>query len=287
MQNGYEKPFGIQQSDRQRHVYVVGKTGTGKTTLLHNLIIQDILTGRGVGVLDPHGDLAQGLLDYIPPHRRDDVVYFNPTDYDHPVSFNLLRNVPPEHRHLAASGIVSAFKSIWRDSWGPRLEYILYAAAAALLDCENTSILGIHRMLFDVAYRQWVVRQIEDPAVRSFWVNEFEQYDKRYLREVIRHAVFGNAGTLISFRVGGSDAATLAQEFDCDLSPRAFTELGNHRICVKPLIDGESYQPFTGRTVQFDLKRFGGQSTIMERSGQRYGRPRKEVEDRLRRWLDS
>jgi hypothetical protein len=182
---GGTEPFGLHVADRRHHVYCLGKTGTGKTTLLENLIVQDLQAGRGVGVIDPHGDLAEDLLDHIPPWRSDDVVYFNPADRDYPVGFNLLKTVPRETRHLVASGLVSALKNIWRDSWGPRLEYILYAATAALLDCENSSILGIQRILADVRYRRWVVKQIKDPIVKSFWRDEFENYDRRFLNEAI------------------------------------------------------------------------------------------------------
>src|SRR5437016_455422 len=120
------KPFGLPRADRRQHVYVLGKTGSGKTTLLRNLILQDIEAGQGVGVIDPHGDLAQDLLDHISPWRTDHVIYFNPADQEFPIAFNLLKRVPPQTRHLVASGVVGAFKSIWRDSWGPRLEYVLY-----------------------------------------------------------------------------------------------------------------------------------------------------------------
>lgn len=182
---GGEAAFGISRTDRRQHLYLIGKTGAGKTTLLKNLILQDIAAGEGVGVIDPHGDLAEELLDFIPPKRIDDVVYFNPGDYDHPVALNLLHSPDPTKRHLVASGIVSALKSIWRDSWGPRLEYILYACCAALLECENVSLLGIQRMLSDSRYRAWVVRQVDDPAVRSFWETEFARYDPRFLQEAI------------------------------------------------------------------------------------------------------
>ncbi|GFO82750.1 MAG: hypothetical protein A49_23770 [Methyloceanibacter sp.] len=182
---GGETPFGLSPVDRRQHVFVVGKSGTGKTTLLRNLILQDIVAGRGVGVIDPHGDLAVDLLDHIPPGRTDDVVYFNPADQDYPIGLNLLGRVPNEIRHLVASGVVGAMKSIWRDSWGPRLEYLLYAAAAALLECENVSLLGVQRMFVDERYRAWVVKQVQDPVVRSFWFDEFAGYDRRFLVEAV------------------------------------------------------------------------------------------------------
>jgi hypothetical protein len=182
---GGELPLQLCGADRRQHLYVIGKTGSGKTTLLRSLILQDIEAGRGVAVLDPHGDLAQDLLDHIPPWRTDHVVYFNPADAEHAIAFNLLKSVPPRTRHLVASGVAGAFKSIWRDSWGPRLEYVLHCCISALLDCQNASILGILRMLVDGTYRDWVVRQCRDPMVRSFWEREFAGYDKRFLAEVI------------------------------------------------------------------------------------------------------
>ena len=141
--------FGISTDDQRQHIYIIGKTGSGKTTLLRNLIVQHIAMGHGVGLIDPHGDLAEELLHHIPAHRADHLVYFNPGDLEFPIGHNLLANVAPDDRHLVASGIVGAFKSIWRDSWGPRLEYILYNAIAALLECENATLLRVKRMLTD------------------------------------------------------------------------------------------------------------------------------------------
>lgn len=182
---GEEKPIVLSAADRLHHLYVIGKSGTGKTTLLRNLILQDIEAGRGVGVIDPHGDLALDILDHIPRHRVEDVAYFDPADAEFPVGLNLLGRVAKEKRHLVASGIVTVFRGIWSDSWGPRLEYILYAAVAALLDCDNVSLMGIPRMLSDETYRAWVVKQVEDPMVRSFWVNEFARYDRKFIQEAI------------------------------------------------------------------------------------------------------
>ncbi len=179
------QPFGISPSDLRHHVYVIGKTGSGKTTLLRNLLIQHIRLGHGVGLIDPHGDLAEDILQSIPPRRASDVVCFNPGDLEYPVAMNLLANVPKDERHLVASGIVGACKSIWADSWGPRLEYILYNAIAALLDCENTSLLGVNRLLTDERYRAWVIRQIKDPFIRDSWENEYGGYDPRFRREAI------------------------------------------------------------------------------------------------------
>jgi hypothetical protein len=178
-------PFGISHVDQRQHIYAIGKTGSGKTTLLRNLMVQHIALGHGVGLVDPHGDLAEEILQHIPSHRADHLVYFNPSDLEFPIGLNLLANVLPDERHLIASGIVSAFKSIWRDSWGPRLEYILYNAIAALLDCSGATLLGVNRMLVDEKYRAAVVRQIKDPFVRSFWAEEYAGYDPRFQREAI------------------------------------------------------------------------------------------------------
>lgn len=182
---GGSQPFGLSRDSRSQHVYVVGKTGTGKSTLLRNMLIQDIEAGQGVGLIDPHGDLAEELLDCIPPGRLRDVIYFNPADREHPIGLNLLRSASEGQEHLVASGLVSAFKNVWADSWGPRLEYVLYGCMAALAYAENATILGAQRMLTDSEYRRWVVEQVKDPMVRAFWRDEFEGFDKRHLSEVI------------------------------------------------------------------------------------------------------
>jgi len=125
------------------------------------------------------------VLNHIPPRRTDHVVYFDPSDQDFPIGLNLLADVLPDRRHLIVSGIVGAMKSIWRESWGPRLEYILSAALSALTECQNVSLLGVQRMLVDERYRQWVLRQVSDPIVRQFWLEEFTGYDSRLRAEAI------------------------------------------------------------------------------------------------------
>jgi hypothetical protein len=182
---GDSQPFGISAADQRQHIYVIGKTGSGKTTLLRNLIIQHIGLGHGVGLIDPHGDLAEELLHHVPPARADHLCYFNPGDLEFPIGLNLIANVAPDDRHLVASGIVGALKGIWRDSWGPRLEYILYNAVSALLDCENVTLLGVSRMLADPRYRARVIRQVKDPFIRAFWAEEYGGYDPRFQREAI------------------------------------------------------------------------------------------------------
>jgi hypothetical protein len=177
--------YGLFQADRRRHVYIIGKSGTGKTTLLENLIVQDIVTGRGVGVIDPHGDLADRLLDVIPRYRTHDVIYFNPNDRSNPIGFNLLASVPDEQVSVVVEGIVSACKSVWHDSWGPRLEYILGNTLAALLPAERTTLLSVPRFLTDTRYRARVLEQVSDPMVRYFFMNEYDRYPERLRLEAI------------------------------------------------------------------------------------------------------
>lgn len=402
--------FGLSERDRRHHLYTIGKSGAGKTTLLRNLILQDIEAGRGVAVIDPHGDLATDLLDHMPRHRIEDVAYFNPADMEHPIGLNLFGATPPDERHLVASGIVGIFKTIWPEFWGPRLEYILYAASAALLDCENVTLLGVQRMLSDSRYRAWVIKQIKDPMVRSFWVNEFERYDKKFLNEAIapiqnkvgqllmsphvrnilgqvrsrinarfmmdngrifiadvskgklgadksnllgamlvtefqlaamsradtpenkrrdfylyvdefqsfasdsfisilsearkyrlcltlshqyidqlkpeiRDAVFGNVGSIVSFRVGHRDALALEQAFGGTWLASQFTSLGNFEVCAKLLADGQDREPFLGTTLPPIGKRYGRREKIIRRSREKYASRRTTVESKIKRWL--
>lgn len=177
--------FGIKTDDRRRHMYVIGKTGMGKTNLLENLAIQDIKHGKGVAFIDPHGDTAEKLIKAIPANRINDVIYFNPADQDFPIAFNVMENVNPEYKHLIASGLVGVFKKLWADSWGPRLEYILRNAILALLEYPGSTLLGVTRILVDKDYREKVVANVSDPVVRAFWVDEFSKWNDRVLQEVI------------------------------------------------------------------------------------------------------
>ncbi|MFA6526462.1 MAG: type IV secretion system DNA-binding domain-containing protein [Candidatus Buchananbacteria bacterium] len=179
------RPFGIKRDDRRRHMYIIGKTGMGKTTLLENLIISDIINGEGCCYIDPHGDTAEKILDFIPSHRINDVVYMNPADTSFPIAFNIMEAVEETHKHLIASGIVSVFKKQFAESWGPRLEYILRNTIMALLDYPGSTLLGVMRILVEKDYRDKVVEKIKDPVVRSFWVNEFTKWNDRVLQEVI------------------------------------------------------------------------------------------------------
>lgn len=175
--------FGIKAKDRTRHVYVIGKTGMGKSTLLENMAVQDIQNGEGMAFMDPHGSTADKLLDYVPEHRKKDVVYFAPFDTDNPISFNVMEDVGPDKRHLVVSGLMSAFKKIWVDAWSARMEYILNNVLLALLEFPGATLLGVNRMLSDKDFRKAVVDNISDPSVKAFWVDEFAKYGDRYMQE--------------------------------------------------------------------------------------------------------
>jgi len=140
---GRQVKFGIKEADRTRHVYVIGKTGMGKSTLLENMAIQDIQGGQGMAFIDPHGKSAEFLLDFIPAERQKDVIYFAPFDLDYPISFNVLEDVGKDKRHLVANGLMSTFKKIWVDAWSARMEYILNNTLLALLEYPGATLLGL------------------------------------------------------------------------------------------------------------------------------------------------
>src|SRR6266516_1328299 len=160
-------PFGIGQVDRRSHMWVLGASGTGKTSFIERCLQQDIQAGRGVGVIDPHGDLAAAVLAAVPPERIKDVVLLDMMDTAWPVALNVLQGAS-EPETIAAS-LVGAFKNHFADSWGPRLEYCLYMCLASLTAANNTSLLGVNRLLVDDAYRAQVLGMVTDPAVQMFW----------------------------------------------------------------------------------------------------------------------
>ncbi|MFN3692497.1 MAG: type IV secretion system DNA-binding domain-containing protein [Candidatus Paceibacteria bacterium] len=178
-------PFGIKARDRQRHMYVIGKTGMGKSTLLENMAAQDIQSGEGMAFIDPHGSAAEKLLEYIPEHRVNDVIYFAPFDLDNPVSFNVMEDVGPDKRHLVVSGLMSTFKKIWVDAWSARMEYILTNALLALIEYPDTTLLSVNRLFSDKHFRNRVVDYVKDPAVKAFWVEEFAAYTDRFAAEAL------------------------------------------------------------------------------------------------------
>jgi CxxC-x17-CxxC domain-containing protein len=177
--------FGIKTDDRRRHVYVIGKTGMGKSILLENMALADIYAGHGVAYIDPHGDTADKFLDFIPPHRINDVVYFNPADMAFPVGFNILEIVNENQKHLVASGLMGVFKKIWPDVWSPRMEYILLNCVLALLDTPGSTLLGISRILADKDFRREIVNNVKDPIVKAFWLTEFAKYTDKFASEAI------------------------------------------------------------------------------------------------------
>ncbi len=177
--------FGIKTDDRRRHLYIIGKTGMGKTVLQENMVMSDIMAGHGVCYVDPHGDTAEKILDYIPSNRINDVVYFNPADLEYPVGFNILESVAEDQKHLVSNGLMGVFKKIWPDVWSPRMEYILQNCVMALLDYPGATLLGINRLLVDDEYRKRVVAKIRDPIVKTFWIAEFESWTDKYKAEAL------------------------------------------------------------------------------------------------------
>ncbi len=180
---GKPLPFGIKRRDRARHMYIIGKTGMGKSTLLENMAIQDIRNGEGMAFIDPHGSTADRIMEYVPAHRIKDVVYFAPFDMDYPVAFNVMEDVGYDKRHLVVSGLLSAFRKIWVDAWSARMEYILSNTLLALLEYEGATLLDVNRMLINKHFRKKVVDNVQDPIVRSFWVDEFANYTDRYTQD--------------------------------------------------------------------------------------------------------
>ena len=412
------KRFGIKLDDRRRHMYVVGKTGMGKTVLLENMAIQDIQAGKGVGFVDPHGEAAEKLLDFIPSSRVNDVVYINPADLGYPIAFNIMKNVDLEHRHLVAAGLMGVFKKIWPDVWSARMEYILNNSILALLEYPGSTLLGVNRMLADPEYRKKVVEKVTDPVVKSFWVQEFARYTQRYeveataaiqnkvgqfisaplirniigqvkssvdMREMmdkgkililnlskgrigednsrllgallitklqlaamsrvdipeedrrdfflyvdefqnfatesfvnilsearkyrlslilanqylaqleemtptgkstrIKDAVFGNVGTIITFRIGAEDAEFLEKELLPEFTIQDLVNLPKYHIYLKLMIDGIAGNPFSAETLSpLEKPAISNQEKIIKVCRERYGTRREIVEDKIARW---
>jgi type IV secretory pathway TraG/TraD family ATPase VirD4 len=370
---GRRRLFGVKREDRRSHMYVIGKTGTGKSTLLETLLRQDIARGDGCAIVDPHGELVERLYAWIPERRRTDVILFDPAAADS-LGFNPLAAVPAPKRSLAVAGLVEVFKKTWLDSWGPRVEHLLRNALFALLEQPEATLADIGRLLHDPGYRERALERVTNRAVRAFWRQEYEDYSKSLrslivaplenklgafltdptMREVlsvrqgldirgimdkrqvllvnlskgklgegpamllgsllvsqialqglaraespessrrdfflyldefqtfatknltamlselrkyrvslilanqylgqldpeIRHAILGNVGTLVSFRVGPTDARILSREFAPEFSTADLTSLPNHEIYVRLMVDGSIARPFSGEALK-------------------------------------
>jgi type IV secretory pathway TraG/TraD family ATPase VirD4 len=371
---GEGRLFGIKREDRFSHVYVIGKTGTGKSTLLERMALQDLERGNGFALIDPHGDLVERIAERVPPKRLLDVIYLNTADPTQPFGYNPLRHVRYDRIALAASGMMEVFAKMWPEAWGVRMEHILRNVLMALLEQPSATLHDVLRIISDKAYRKSVAASLKNETVRTFLQKEFERftfgyradgiapiqnkigafladpllnriltapkidlhirrimdegrvllvnlakgrigedsasllggllvttiglagysrvdhdvYKRRdffiymdefqsfttlalaemlsemrkyrlsftiahqYLHQLtpdIRHAVLGNAGTLISFRVGAEDAPYLAREFSGVFEERDLVQLPNHRIYLKLMIDGMPSGPFSAGTV--------------------------------------
>jgi hypothetical protein len=178
-------PFGIKRDDRRRHMYILGKTGMGKSTFLQNMCIQDIYNGEGVCFIDPHGEAAEYIMDRVPSYRQNDVIYFDPSDTNFPIGFNMLEQKSGEEKFLVASGMMAVFTKLWAGMWSTRMEYILNNCILALLDSPGNTLLGITRMLTDKAFRNKIISKITDPIVKNFWLVEFAGFNDRYKQEAI------------------------------------------------------------------------------------------------------
>lgn len=229
---GDRRKFGIKGIDRRRHIYIIGKTGMGKSTLLENMIFSDILQGKGVAIIDPHGDLADAVINFVPKNRTNDVIVFDPADTEFPVSFNMMDCKLPEHRTLVASGLIGVFKKMYGESWGPRLEHILRNTILALLETPNTTMLGIMRMLVDNKFRKRIVKNVTNPMVRSFWLDEFAKYQDRMRTEAVS-PIQNKVGQFLSSPVIRNIVGQVKSAFDIRYA------MDNNKIVVVNLSKGK------------------------------------------------
>ena len=406
--------FGIKAKDRLKHVYVIGKTGMGKSTLLENMAVQDIKGNEGMAFIDPHGKTADLLLEYVPPERIKDVVYFAPFDTDFPISFNVMEDVGPDKRHLVVNGLMSAFKKLFgEESFSDRMQYILQNTILALLEYPDSTMLGINRMLTDKAYRDKVVANVTDSSVKTYWTQEFANYTERFaaeatpaiqnkigqftanplvrniigqkkssfdfrklmdegkimiinlskgrvgeananligsmlitkiylaamsradtkesdlnklpnfylyvdefqsfanesfadilsearkyklnltiahqyieqMEEEVRAAVFGNVGTMVTFRVGAYDAEVLEKEFAPVFTAEDLVNLGSYQIYLKLMIDGIGSKPFSASTLPpIEKPEVSSVEEIIRHSRRVYAEPKAEVEKKILDW---
>ncbi|MBT4941977.1 MAG: type IV secretion system DNA-binding domain-containing protein [Candidatus Magasanikbacteria bacterium] len=408
---GKVKKFGIKTDDRRRHMYIVGKTGMGKSTLMENMVLQDIYNGQGVGVVDPHGDFAEKIINFIPEERIDDVVYFNPADKAYPIGLNILEVLNEDQRHLVVGGLMATFKKIWPDVWSARMEYILANTLSSLVEVPGTSLMGINRMYADKNYRKSIISQMKDPMVKRFWFDEYDKWEPRYqkeavapvqnkvgqflstsvirnmvaqeksgfdirqamdnkkilivnlskgrlgednssllggmlitkiqlaamervdqpeserkdfflyvdefqnfatpsfanilsearkyrlglimahqyiaqLDEVVADAVFGNVGTIVSFRVGSADAEVLAKEFTPQFIEEDIVNLGKFSIILKLMIDGVASAPFSSGTLPPIGSPTGSEEKVISGSREKYAVDREVIEEVVQQWSE-
>lgn len=192
-----KKRFGIKGKNRRGHMYIIGKTGTGKSTLIANMVLSDMEKGNGLALIDPHGDLAEEVLHYVPKDRSSQVIYFNPADLEYPIAFNPLEKVAPDSHHLVASGLISVFKKIWSEFWGPRLEHILRHSILTLLYYPDSTLLDVSRLLTDKGFREEVLRHVNHPQIREFWFYEFDKYSA-WLRSQAISPILNKMGHFIT-----------------------------------------------------------------------------------------
>ena len=401
------KKFGIKEKNRRGHMYIVGKTGTGKSSLLAQMAIADINQGNGLAIIDPHGDLAETLLSHIPKERINDVIYFNPSDSQYPIAFNPLAHVSLGSHYLVVSGLISVFKKIYSEFWGPRLEHILRYSFYTLLEYPHGTLLDVPTLLTNAEFRKHVLSFCTQDQIRTFWTNEFDKYSPHFRAEAIapilnkmsqfltnlplrnivgqvknsfrfreimdqgkilivnlskgkvgednssllgsmittmiflaamsranvsedqrkpfyfyvdefhnfmtlsfanilsearkyglnlvlahqyvkqlpdqiRDAVFGNVGTMISFRVGVDDAHFLAKEFEPTFSINDLINLPNYNICIKLMIDGITSAPFSGVTLPLPSVLSSLKEEIVQCSRSQYAKTLSHIENNMR-----
>lgn len=224
---------GVEQRDRRHHVYIIGKTGTGKSTLIKNMAVEDIRNGNGVAVIDPHGDLAEDILNFIPKSRANDVIYFNPADTERPTGLNILEVKDAKQKQLVASSLISVFRYLWADSWGPRTEYLLHNAVLAVMDAPGQTLLGVYRLLMDSQFREKIVRKSNDPMVKMFWTEVFERYDARFASEIVA-PIQNKVGQLLTGshvrNIVGQPASTFDLRFAMDNRQIVIANLAKGKI---------------------------------------------------------
>lgn len=207
--------FGIKKEDRRKHMYIIGKTGTGKSTMIANMAINDMRNGEGLAVIDPHGDLCDVLLDFIPSFRINDVAYLDPSDINHPFHLNPLEIKNEQYRELISSGIVSIFHKLYHFSWGPRLEYILRNAILTLLHVPQSTLLQVPELLTNENYRARVVEKMGDQVLKNFWLNEFAKMSPQ-MRSEATSPILNKVGQFLSSQtirnIVGHSASTIDLE---------------------------------------------------------------------------